>query len=284
MNSHYMISHAIQFGRTQCAKGGSETALLDAQLLLQQVLGCDRQYLYMHPEQILSETQWQQFRELVELRRQGQPLAYLTGQREFWSLPLEVNPSTLIPRPDTEILVEHALHLELPPTARVLELGTGTGAIALALASERPDWQIIAVDKIAEAVELAQRNADRLDLPNVQIMLSDWFSALSGQLFDLVVTNPPYIDPSDPHLQQGDVRYEPHSALVAADNGLADIRYIIQHGPKVLLSNGWLMIEHGFSQGSKVREIFSETGYEKVNTLTDYASLDRVTYGQWRGR
>ena len=286
MESHYVINRALLFGKSQCAQGGSESALLDAQLLLQAVLECDRQYLYMHPQQVLSEQQWQAYRALIQRRRDGHPIAHILGQREFWSLSLEVNPSTLIPRPDTEILVEQALALKLPAEARVLELGTGTGAISLALASERPDWHICALDLSADAVALAGRNRDRHGLTaRVEIMQSNWFDALTvdgtdAHRFDLIISNPPYIAADDSHLEQGDVRFEPRSALVAEEQGYADLRHIIEHGLAYLRPHGWLMLEHGYAQAAKVAEIFSETGYEEVNTAADYANLDRVTFAQ----
>ncbi|RUO32121.1 peptide chain release factor N(5)-glutamine methyltransferase [Aliidiomarina sedimenti] len=283
MKSYYVISRAINYGKTQVALGGSDSALLDAQLLLQHVLGCDRQYLYMHPEQGLDDQQWQNYRTLIEKRRDGYPVAHLVGFRDFWDLTLAVNDSTLIPRPDSEILVEQALLLALKDDAKVLELGTGTGAIALALANERPRWQLTALDKSAEAVQLATTNRDRNGLTDrLTLLQSDWFAALkAAQRFDLIISNPPYIDPDDAHLQLGDVRFEPRSALVADDQGYADLRFIIEQAPEHLNPGAWVMLEHGFAQGPKVRAFFSEKGYEKVNTVTDYANLDRVTFAQW---
>lgn len=275
-----MLSDAIQYGKAQVALGGSPSALLDAQLLLQYLLQCDRQWLYMHPEQKLTEAQWQAYRDLIQLRRDGRPIAHLCGEREFWSLPFEVNASTLIPRPDSEILVEQALALELPARARVLELGTGTGAIALALASERPEWQIEAVDRSAEAVDLALRNRAKLALHGVGIYTSDWFSQVGEERYDLIISNPPYIASDDDHLSQGDVRFEPASALVADNQGLADLQIIIKQSPAHLNLGGWLLLEHGYQQGHQVREFFAEKGYKKVNTVPDYANLDRVTYAQ----
>ncbi|MCC5880915.1 MAG: peptide chain release factor N(5)-glutamine methyltransferase [Idiomarina sp.] len=286
MQSHYVIHRAVLFGKSQCALGASESPLLDAQLLLQAVLDCDRQYLYMHPDQALSDEQWERYRQLIEQRKAGQPIAYLVGTRDFWNMSLQVNASTLIPRPDTEILVEQALKLALPVQARVLELGTGTGAISLALAHERPTWQFCAVDLSEEAVALARRNRDTYGLTErVDILQSNWFDALAGRSansrrFDLIVSNPPYIDPDDIHLEQGDVRFEPRSALVAEDHGFADLRHIIEHGKGYLAPGGWIILEHGYQQAAKVGQIFSETGYEKVNTAADYANLDRVTFAQ----
>lgn len=281
-----MISQAINFGKSQCALGGSDSGLLDAQLLLQYVLNCDRQYLYMHPQQRLTDDEWQQYRGLITQRREGRPVAHLLGHREFWTLNLSVNNSTLIPRPDTEILVEQALLLDLPANARVLELGTGTGAVALALASERPSWRVYAVDLAADAVALAIKNRDKHGLERVEIWASNWFSEVipSSETepgFDLIISNPPYIDSGDPHLQEGDVRFEPSSALVAGEQGYADLRTIIGDAPGFLNADGWVMLEHGYTQGAKVRAIFTEKGYQKVNTAADYASLDRVSYAQW---
>ncbi|MGX5914429.1 peptide chain release factor N(5)-glutamine methyltransferase [Aliidiomarina sp. Khilg15.8] len=280
MDSNYVLSNAIQYGKAQVALGGSSSALLDAQLLLQHVLQCDRQYLYMHPERKLTESEWQAYRDLIRQRREGRPIAYICGEREFWSLPFLVNDSTLIPRPDSEILVEQALRLDLPAQARVLELGTGSGAIALALASERPEWRIDAVDRSAAAVDLAQQNRAKLALHQVNIFASDWFSEVADEGYDLIISNPPYIAQEDQHLQQGDVRFEPETALIADNDGYADLQTIIEQAPGYLNRGGWLLLEHGYEQGRQVHNFFAEKGYEKVNTVPDYANLDRVTYAQ----
>lgn len=281
MDTPIDIRSAVAYAKSQCALGGSDSALLDAQLLLQQVLQCDRQYLYMHPEQTLNDTQWHNYRLLIEKRRAGHPIAHLLGYKDFWSLTLEVNASTLIPRPDTEILVEQALQLALPAQANVLELGCGTGAISLALASERPHWNFEAVDIEPAAVELAIRNRDRYQLgPRVAIHCSDWFSAIDTREFDLIISNPPYIAPEDEHLDQGDVRFEPRSALTANAQGYADLAQIIEQGYGYLATHGWMLLEHGYQQAPKVAKLFTESGYQKVNTAKDYANLDRVTFAQ----
>lgn len=202
------------------------------------------------------------------------------GEREFWSLPLYVSAATLIPRPDTECLVEQAL-ARLPATpARILDLGTGTGAIALALASERPDCQVTAVDVMPDAVALAQRNLARLALPNVTVLHSSWFTALGDRQFETIVSNPPYIDEADPHLAEGDVRFEPRSALVAADHGLADLSHIITQSRQHLVSGGWLLLEHGWTQGEAVRALFLQAGFERVETCRDYGGNERLTVGK----
>lgn len=258
----------------------SESPAADSRALLCFVLQKNRTYLMTWPEQRLTEQQWQQLQQLVARRQQGHPVAHLTGEREFWSLPLAVNDSTLIPRPDTETLVEAALSLALPDDARVLDLGTGTGAIALALKSERPAWQITALDKQPAAVALAQHNAARLGLP-IQVLQSHWFDALPNAAgFDLIVSNPPYIDAHDPHLQQGDVRFEPHSALIAEQQGLADIAHIIEQGRCYLREHGWLLLEQGWQQAPAVVELLTEKGYKHINRWTDYGNVERVTGGQ----
>ncbi|RTE87423.1 MULTISPECIES: peptide chain release factor N(5)-glutamine methyltransferase [Gammaproteobacteria] len=259
----------------------SETPLIDAQWLLMKVLDCDRGYLYTWPERKLSDEQLEQFKAFSERRAKGEPVAFITGSRSFWTFDLEVNDSTLIPRSDTEILVQTCLELEVPEHADVLELGTGTGAIALALASEKPDWAIIAVDKSHEAVELARRNLARLEFGNVEVFTSDWFSKVElGKTFNLIVSNPPYIDPEDPHLTRGDVQFEPKSALISEHQGYKDIEYIITNGLDFLCNEGWLALEHGAEQALQVRDIFLKKGYKRVNTVQDYANLDRVTFAQ----
>lgn len=278
MTATPQIATALNWAVTQLPH--SPTAKLDAEVLLSHVLGVDRVYLLTWPERLLSNSEWQTMQALVAQRANGIPVAYLIGQREFWSLPLQVNNSTLIPRPDTEVLVETALQLSLPPAARVLDLGTGTGAIALALKSSQPQWQVTAVDRERAAVTLAQHNANSLKLA-VAVIQSDWFAALPEQQFDLIVSNPPYIDGNDPHLQQGDVRFEPTTALVAAQQGLADLFHIIDTAPLFLAPAGWLVLEHGWQQGAAVRSQLTRQGYQQVTTVCDYANLERVTIGQW---
>lgn len=277
------IASALRAGTALLAEPSTQSMSpkLDAEVLLAHVLGVPRVYLMTWPEQPLSSAQQLKWEQLLAQRQQGVPVAHLTGQREFWSLPLQVDNSTLIPRPDTELLVELALQVNLPPQARVVDLGTGTGAIALALKSERPQWNLLAVDASEGAVQLAQRNAEQLQLA-IKVMHSDWFSALSQQRFDLVVSNPPYIDAADPHLQQGDVRFEPASALIAEEHGLADIAWIIEHARDHLTDSGQVLIEHGWQQGPAVRELFAQFGYEKIKSYHDYANLERVSAGCWQ--
>lgn len=258
----------------------SESPRRDAEILLGFVTGKARTFILAFGETPLSGEQQAQLAVLLARRVRGEPVAHLIGEREFWSLPLFVSPATLIPRPDTECLVEQALARLPAAPCRILDLGTGTGAIALALASERPDCQVTAVDLIPEAVALAQRNADHLGIRNIEIVQSRWFSALEGQTFSLIVSNPPYIDAQDPHLAQGDVRFEPLSALVAADNGLADLHTLIKDAPRYLLPQGWLLLEHGWQQGAAVRDIFARYGWQQVETCRDYGDNERLTLGR----
>jgi|SRR5690554_730662 len=276
-----ILSDALQKGIALCC--ASETAKLDAQLLLCHVLNVDRTYLYTWPETVLSEHQVSHYEALLQQRAAGKPIAHLLGYRDFWSFRLKVNDSTLIPRPETELVVEQCLEFSLPTEAVVLELGTGTGAIALALATEQPQWQFDAVDLQPQAIQLATENRDALGLAQVNIFQSDWFSAVRERRYDLIVSNPPYIDPADPHLTQGDVRFEPRSALVAENQGLADIQRITNEAKEHLKPSGWLVFEHGFTQAEQVRACFLENGFEAITTRQDYAKLDRITYAQYEG-
>ncbi|KOQ85654.1 peptide chain release factor N(5)-glutamine methyltransferase, partial [Enterobacter hormaechei] len=218
---------------------------------------------------------------LLARRKTGEPVAHLVGEREFWSLPLYVSAATLIPRPDTECLVEQALARLPAQPCQILDLGTGTGAIALALASERPDCTVTAVDVMPDAVALARRNVERLGLNNVSVLQSSWFAALESRVFEMIVSNPPYIDEDDPHLAQGDVRFEPLTALVAANQGLADLDHIVTTSRQYLLPGGWLLVEHGWTQGEAVRALFTRAGYAAVETCRDYGGNERLTLGQW---
>ena len=259
----------------------SPTPRLDAELLLAQALGKSRGYLHTWPERELEASQHERYQAALARRRTGEPVAYILGRQGFWSLDLDVASHTLIPRPDTELLVETALAL-LPATPlQVLDLGTGTGAIALALACERPAWQVTGVDRVPEAVALAQGNGIRLQMANARFAESCWFSALAGQRFQLIVSNPPYIAAADPHLSQGDVRFEPSSALVAGIDGLDDIRLIIELAPEHLLAGGWLLLEHGFDQAEAVRELLVQRGFATVESRRDLGGHQRISLGQW---
>jgi len=259
----------------------SESPKRDAEILLEHVTGKSRTYLLAFGETLLTAEQEAQLTALLARRKTGEPVAHLVGEREFWSLPLYVSAATLIPRPDTECLVEQAL-ARLPTAAcSILDLGTGTGAIALALATERPDCTVTAVDVMQDAVTLAQRNVERLGLGNVTVLQSSWFTALENRLFALIVSNPPYIDEHDPHLAQGDVRFEPLTALVAANEGLADLDHIVTTSRQHLLPGGWLLVEHGWTQGNAVRALFTNAGYREVATCRDYGGNERLTLGQW---
>ncbi|PSW04027.1 peptide chain release factor N(5)-glutamine methyltransferase [Photobacterium lipolyticum] len=278
------IEALIKQTALQLAEAGSDSPQLDAAVLLCHVLNKPRSYLLTWPEKMLEEEQYAAFDALVKRRLTGEPVAYILGQREFWSLPLKVSPSTLIPRPDTERLVELALDKIPAQPCSVLDLGTGTGAIALAIASERADVQVTGIDLRPETAALATENSERLTIRNARFLAGSWYTPLAETAqFAVIVSNPPYIDEADPHLSQGDVRFEPKSALVADDNGLADIQIISEQGRQHLQPGGWLLMEHGFEQGEAVRTILQELGYNLVSTAQDYAGLDRVTMGCWQG-
>ncbi|MFL9692428.1 peptide chain release factor N(5)-glutamine methyltransferase [Aeromonas veronii] len=267
---------------TVLAEGESPRA--DADVLLCHLLDCRRSYLMTWPERELDAAQQATLQRWLARRLNGEPIAHLVGEREFWSLPLKVSPATLIPRPDTEVLVEQALTRIPQGPCAVLDLGTGTGAIALALKSERPEVDVWAVDRMADAAALARENSAALGLP-IEVRDGSWFEPLgepdrdNTPRFAVIVSNPPYIDGADPHLEQGDVRFEPRSALVADDAGLADIRHIVAHAPAYLLPDGWLLLEHGWDQGEAVRQLLRDGGYREVATVRDYGDNDRVTLG-----
>jgi len=262
--------------KTAADQIGGDSPRLDAELLLSHVTGLGRTSFRAWPEREVPAEQAEPFMNLVAQRASGQPIAYLLGEQEFWSLPLKVSSSTLIPRPDTECVVEAALSLELPANARVLDLGTGTGAIALALASEQPGWQIMASDRVEEAVALARENSQQLGLP-IAVVQSHWFDQIPAGTFDLLISNPPYIPASDRHLKEGDVRFEPESALVAGEDGLDDIRLLVTGGLGWLNPNGWMLLEHGYDQGEAVRDLFAKAGWRNIETRKDYGGNDRMT-------
>ncbi len=280
-SSEYTIQQTLTQA-TQLLTDKSDSAKLDAELLLAFALKQNRTYLVTWNDRLISDADADVFQSLLSRRLTGEPVAYILGQQEFWDLTLSTNQHTLIPRADTETLIEWVLELapELASNARVLDLGTGTGAIALALAKEFPKWQVSAVDLISKAVELAQKNAKDNDLLRVKIFQSSWFEKVQGR-FDLVVSNPPYIDPIDEHLSLGDVRFEPRSALVAGNKGLADIEIICKQARDHLSSGGWLLVEHGYNQQQSVQAIFTQLGYHQVTTRFDLGGNPRITGGQY---
>lgn len=258
----------------------SQTPDIDARLCLCHVLQVTNSYLYREAERLLTQTEQQTLDEIVRQRISGQPLAYLFGHWSFYDLVLEVAPCTLIPRPDTECLVEQALNVSLPDDARVLDLGTGTGAIALALAKQKPLWQVVAIDAVADAVALAERNRQQHAIDNCTVLQSDWFSALAGQQFELIVSNPPYIDPADPHLAA--LTFEPLSALVAANHGMADLQKIISTAGQFLTCGGWLWLEHGYDQADAVQHLLQQHGFSKIESKRDYGNNWRLSGGCWQ--
>ena len=272
----------------------TENSKVDALVLLQHATGKSRTQILAFDETEIDEKVRLKLTALLDRRLKGEPIAYILGEKEFWSLPLNVSEGTLIPRPDTEILVEKALQIALeklednPLHFRILDLGTGTGAIALALASELSlicqkkaiQLDVIGVDLMPDVVKLAQSNAEKNQL-DVQFLQSRWFEHVEGQ-FDIIVSNPPYIDKTDEHLSQGDVRFEPRSALVAGENGLADLRHLIEYAPLHLNDGGYLLLEHGWKQGEEVRSIFWQNHWQGVATIRDYGDNERVTLGYWK--
>jgi len=268
--------------QAQSTIGGDE-ALIDARYLLSDLLKKDFTWLKTWPDFELTSQQYQDYIALIERRKSGEPIAYITGEKEFWSLRLLTNSSTLIPRAETELLVEKALEfLADSDQSRILDLGTGTGAIALSIASEKINSQVTGCDFQQQAIDLAKKNATLNNITNVTFIQSDWFEYFEKKLkkpFKLIVSNPPYIDETDKHLTQGDLLYEPKSALVSKDNGLYDIKIIISQARNYLLSGAALMIEHGYQQGADVREIFAQSNYSKIETFVDLAGNERVTIG-----
>jgi release factor glutamine methyltransferase len=274
----------------------SSGARIEVQSLLQHVLNVSRAYLLAHPEYCLSGSGQTRYEALLQRRLEGEPVAYLLGEREFFGLIFKVTSATLIPRPETELLVELALQRISPPaheldsldpasplgegrSLRVLDLGTGCGAIALSIAHARSDVEIVAVDAFPAALAVARANAERLGISNAAFAQSDWYTALDAQRFDLIVSNPPYVAAGDPHLRQGDLRFEPPSALSSGDDGLDDIRRIVAEAPAHLQSNGWLLLEHGYDQAAQVRELMQQAGFSAVFSAGDLAGIERVSGG-----
>lgn len=274
------IHQALQYGDQQLNES-SPSAALDAQVLLSHVLQCNSAYLFTWPEKNLNTEQLKRFQSLIQQRHQGTPVAHLTGQREFWSLDLSVNDSTLIPRPETETLVEFILEkFNDKEDLKLLDMGTGTGAIAIALATEKPQWNITACDISERAIQLAEKNSTRHQTRNIKFIQSDWFDDIKDNNFDIIVSNPPYIASDDAHLSQGDVRFEPKSALTSGRTGMDDIEHLCLHAKQHLLKNGYLIVEHGYDQKIAVSECFTKNNYIEVEHRQDLSDHTRMTAGK----
>ncbi len=259
----------------------SETPRLDVEVLLSYVLQKPREYLIAHSEEELSKEHSAHFKKLLAKRKTGAPIAYLVGHQEFWSLDFLVNESVLIPRPETELLVETVLaRFPADKNIQLLDLGTGSGAIAIAIAHEKSAWEILATDQSADSLNLAKENASRLNVNNVQFILSDWFSKVPEKKFDAIISNPPYVAEGDVHLLKGDVRFEPQDALVSGQDGLSDIRLIVSQARNYLTQYGMLAIEHGFDQASDVRDVFKASHYHEIKSVKDLSGVERVCIGR----
>lgn len=259
----------------------STSPRLDIEIILGHCLKVPRSYLYMYPEQELPSSILVEFQALLSKRQQGYPIAYLIGQREFWSLNLMVTPATLIPRPETELLVDLAL-AKIPPEMElsIADLGTGSGAIALAIAKERPQAMVYGVDKSLAALAVAKLNAKRLQIANVIFIAADWLTAFASTTFDIIVSNPPYLAEQDPHLTQGEIRFEPVTALVAGHDGLQDYRMLIKQAKSILKPKGQLLFEHGYQQAESIVSLLTEQGYRAISAYKDLADKPRVIGAQ----
>lgn len=270
--------------REAAARLPGEDARFDAEQLLLHTLGVERAWLFAHATDAVADADRQRFELLVQRRAEGHPLAYLTGRRGFWTLDLEVNVATLIPRPETELLVEQALaRLPTDDMVRVVDMGTGSGAIALSIASERPLATVMATDLLGPTLAVAVKNAQAHGLDNVWFRRGHWYAALGADRFDMIVSNPPYIAAGDPHLEQGDLRFEPPPALASGVDGLDAIREIISGAHEHLVPGGWLLLEHGWDQGLAIRGLLEQAGFAETQTVQDLEQRDRVTLGRWPG-
>jgi release factor glutamine methyltransferase len=256
-------------------------AILDAEILLAHTLSVSRTQLKTHPERVPNDVDARRYAELIERRVAGEPVAYIVGYRDFWTFRLAVSPAVLVPRPETELLVERALALAPPTATRFADLGTGSGAVALALASERPEWSITATDISEQALSIARGNATTLGLSRVEFLQGSWFAPLAGRTFDLIASNPPYVAEADPALQDAALRYEPQIALASGPDGMAAIREIVRSAPQYLQRHGWLLLEHGFDQAEAVAHELVVRGFGHVRSHTDLAGHPRVTEAQW---
>ena len=268
--------------QSQASLPDSETSHLDVEVLLSHILQKPREYLRAHSEAELTQLQSKAFEKLLAKRKTGAPIAYLVGHQEFWSLDFLVNEHVLIPRPETEILVETILE-KFPPnqSLQLLDLGTGSGAIAIAIAHERSAWQVIAMDQSVESLKLAKENAKRFSVNNIEFILSDWFKGVPQKKFDAIISNPPYVAEGDAHLLEGDVRFEPQEALVSGQDGLSAIQLIVSQARDYLKPRGVLMIEHGFDQASDVRDVFKANYYHEIETVRDLSGVERVCVGKF---
>ncbi len=279
--SYATVGSARQTIRRRLQPAIGDAANLEASLLLSRATGLSRAAQLAEPEKILSESAIGRLADLVTQRAAGTPIAYLLGEREFWSLALDVTPDVLIPRPETELLVETALHeLTVDRPLDLLELGTGSGAIAVALALERPAWRITATDISGPALAVARRNVDRHGIRNVTLRQGNWFEPMDDERFDAILSNPPYVAARDPHLQRGDLRFEPEAALAAGADGLAAIRQIVAVAPVHLKTGGWLLLEHGYDQRTVVADLLEQAGFRGVRCLNDLAGQPRCTCAQ----
>lgn len=275
------VKEALNFGK-DILNQISDTKEIDAELILSHVLKQPRAFLFAHYDYELTKEEEKHFKELVQKRAENQPIAYILNEKYFWSFKLYVNEHTLIPRPETEMLVETALDLCKAEIAKVLDLGTGSGAIALAIAKERPGWKVIGVDKSEAAINVALKNKQFLNLPNVEFFLSDWFTNIDDKEFDIIVSNPPYIDIYEKNIMDKEVFHEPETALFSCDHGLHDIKLIIKHSKDFLKKNGMILLEHGFTQKSEIEEYLKNNGFHEIQSFKDLQGHYRITCAIFR--